>query len=90
MSAFKPFHVSIVGAINNARSATALDALGRLILETEIPEGHDEIIEAYRRKIEARICRGNDDIGVLVSLATRRDELSRKSEAADQPAPDGC
>lgn len=53
MSNFKPFHESIVEAINDAPDVAALNTLGALILGTKIPKNHDAIIEAWEQRAEA-------------------------------------
>jgi hypothetical protein len=43
----KPFHESIVEAIEACENLAALDTLGQLILITKIPENHDAIMAAW-------------------------------------------
>ncbi|MDO8470837.1 MAG: hypothetical protein Q7S63_02560 [bacterium] len=50
----KPFHESVVDALQRARSTDVLLALCELIASTKIPRGHDEIRDALY-KTEARL-----------------------------------
>lgn len=49
MAERRPFHETIIGAINCA-SFNQLLLLAKLIDVTKIPAGHDEIIAAWREK----------------------------------------
>jgi len=51
MSSPKPFHVSIVDAIKQARDAHELSILAALINHTKIPMNHDTIVEAWNAKL---------------------------------------
>lgn len=44
----KPFHESIVDAINNCENRGELLTLGKLLMATKIPKNHEEIIEAFK------------------------------------------
>lgn len=46
----KPFHASILDALGRCRSRDSLVALGDLIVDTKIPQGHDAILQAFKRK----------------------------------------
>lgn len=46
----KPFHESIVDAINSASSVGEMIVLGQLIEATKVPKGHQAIIEAWTAK----------------------------------------
>ena len=65
-STFKPFHESVVDAINRAESPAEMNTLAALIKETKIPKGHSEIVGVWRIKvIELGL---NDDLGVTDSV----------------------
>jgi hypothetical protein len=51
MNAPKPFHVSIVEVIRQAREAYELSILANLINQTEISRNYDAIIEAWDAKV---------------------------------------
>ncbi len=50
---FKTFHESIIDSINNCSSNCELAALSLLIVGTKIPDNHDNIILAFKNKMEA-------------------------------------
>jgi hypothetical protein len=51
-STLKPFHESVVDAINRATIRNELGVLAMLISETKIPKGHDAIVEAWTAKCQ--------------------------------------
>lgn len=44
----KPFHESIVDAINNCETRGELITLGKLVMMTKIPKNQENIIEAFK------------------------------------------
>jgi hypothetical protein len=82
----KPFHESIIDAINNvdpddATYHTRLHLLANVILSTKIPKDHDEIIAAWQAK--AARFRLNEDLGVVESLMVQKraaEEAARKKK----------
>ena len=74
----RPFHESVVQAILSEDSA-GLSALGALIMKTVIPDGHDKIIDAWKRCSYA-IPRGlyHD---VKMSLLEQKAETEAKAKA---------
>ncbi len=85
----RPFHETIVDAIGGMTSIYDLHlpaVLAKLIKETRIPAGHDEIILAWRQqfakmhKAQGQVWREGDNLGVVASL------LEQKKEAEDKAA----
>lgn len=70
LSTLKPFHESIVGAINAAASAAELSTLGHLITTTKIPKGHDDIVETWN--LRAGNLGLNDADGVADSVMAQK------------------
>lgn len=50
MEITKPFHESIVDAINDCRTIDKLEVFARLVLDTKIPQNHKKILDAFNRK----------------------------------------
>jgi hypothetical protein len=48
----KPFHESIIDAVNDAAGPAELTVLAELVKRTSIPKGHKKIIEAFREQSE--------------------------------------
>lgn len=59
----KPFHESVVDAINRA-DAAQLSFLGDLIKGTKIPKNHDEIVAAWEKRIQ--------EVGIIKGLSVYR------------------
>lgn len=68
-STLKPFHDSIVDAINRA-DAAAMSVLAQHIKETKVPKGHDAIVEAWTAKVAELGL--NDDLGVADSVMAQK------------------
>jgi hypothetical protein len=68
-STFKPFHESIVDAINIANGG-AMSTLAALIKSTKIPKGHDEIVDAWNARVF--VLGLNDDLGVADSVMAQK------------------
>ncbi len=66
----KPFHKSILPIIKNANPLD-LSVIGDIIIATKIPEGHDEIIFAWRQKTGRR----DDSERVVASILSQKLEL---------------
>lgn len=76
----RPFHESIVVAIAEVINAHQLRCLGSLIKATIIPEGHDEIIEAWEKRL-ADFDYSPVEYGVSASIL----EQKQAAEAAEEP-----
>ena len=66
----KPFHESVVDAINDA-DPLDLRIIGSIIVATKVPEGHDEIIAAWG----AKTGHIHDSERVVASLRAQKLEL---------------
>lgn len=66
----RPFHVTIVKALDRSSSATGLTVLVRLIKETMIRKDHDAIIAAWERN--AKRIGLNGDYGVVENLLLQK------------------
>lgn len=75
-STLKPFHDSIVDAIQRTQSGLELSRFGLLIKETKIPKGHDDIIDAWNEKAAHF---GINDMDVAESV--RAQKLKETAEA---------
>ena len=64
----KPFHESVVDAINGA-DPLDLRIIGSIIVATKVPEGHDEIIAAWRAKLSGHV---HDSERVVASLLAQK------------------
>jgi hypothetical protein len=47
----KPFHESVVDAIERASDSSQMNVIGQLLIETKIPKGWDDIVKAWNTKI---------------------------------------
>jgi hypothetical protein len=75
----KPFHESIVDAINSA-TQSQMGCLGALIRETKIPQNHDAIIAAWKARVAVHGY-GQNYMNVLDSLLEQQ-----KAQAKSAPA----
>lgn len=81
----RPFHETIVDAINWAFTHSEMAGLADLIKATSIPKNHDEIIAAWeKRKSEMRSMQ-QEDFGVPADLFEQKQEAKEK-EAKKQAA----
>ena len=83
----RPFHKTIIDAIRGASNDDALMNLGDLIKATKIPKGHDEIIAAWKQRIDRlgspTIFSKNlfqKDYGVPADLLEQKQEAEKKKE----------
>ncbi len=75
----RPFHESIVDAIRRA-SYSDMRCLGKLIEETNIPKGHDEILSAWARR-DGELIREMSELGdVEDGLHEQKREAEKKEE----------
>lgn len=74
----RPFHEVIVDAIREASEPEEVALLAKLIKETRIPRGHDEIISVWNR------CKNNWRLGfghgVVESLLEQKQEAEKEEE----------
>lgn len=73
----RPFHETIVDAIDNANSSNEMFCLANLIKATEIPEGHGKIIAAWKKQMQ-EIYIGDDDLGVPADLLEQKKAAAKK------------
>ncbi|MFH1112004.1 MAG: hypothetical protein V1712_02950 [Patescibacteria group bacterium] len=81
----RPFHETIIDAIRNASSLKSNDplmCLAKLIKETEIPKGHDEIIAAWNQRLPELW--SGEDFGVPADLLEQKQEAAEKEKAKEQ------
>ncbi len=71
-SPLRPFHESIVDAINRASSAE-LECLATLIKATKIPKNHDKIIETWEKRC-AEMLLGDEKFGVPENIRKQKEE----------------
>ena len=78
--ASKPFHRSVIGQLNaeQKQGCAGVRALGDLLLVTEIPTGHDEIIAAWER---AAICFMIDPSRVTEAVQREKERCALLSAA---------
>lgn len=78
----QPFHETIIGAINRAFSSLELINLGELIITTEIPQGHDKIIEAWVQAgmRHSKIYESAFYNAVIADLCDQKAEAEKRSE----------
>ncbi len=69
----RPFHETIVDAILEASAPGEVALLAKMIKETKIPKGHDEIIVAWRHR--------QDDWGLGFGHGVVENPLEQKREA---------
>jgi len=80
----RPFHESIVDAIRRA-SYNDMRCLGRLISETKIPKGHDEILAAWNQRLHTLhwiprwIHWFNNDLDVPSELLSQKNEVEKEA-----------
>lgn len=75
----RSFHETIIAAIHRV-PVYNLSLLADLILETKIPEGHDQIIVAWKKKIEGVMFnKGESVLDVVADLLEQKEE-ERKRE----------
>jgi len=65
----KPFHESVIPAINDCSVLLVLDHLAGLIKTTNIPKNHDAIISAWQKRVKIL---DNDDRGVTESVLKQK------------------
>lgn len=82
-STLKPFHESIVDAINRAEGegVAVAYALAELIKGTKIPKGHDAIIEAW----STRVARERRDKGWAYGNLGIPESVKAQKAAAERP-----
>jgi len=68
----KPFHESIIDAINACSSVSDLGTLADLIITTKIPKDHDVIISAFKEKMK--------DLDRLTDFGVEESVLEQKKE----------
>lgn len=79
-STLKPFHESIVDALNDADSAADVSILGqKMIMKTKIPKNHDAIVEAWEK---ACMRVGINDDHSLVANSVREQQRDEEAKAA--------
>ena len=66
----KPFHQSIVDAIERAKTAAEMNTLGQLILETGVPKEQDNVAAAWRDKLD--LLGLSDDLGVAADVLSQK------------------
>ncbi len=78
----RPFHESVVDAISVASSAE-LESLATLIKATKIPKGHDEIVDAWKKRAE-EMCMG-DDLGVPADVLSQKQYADKETREKTWP-----
>ena len=78
----RPFHETIVEAIGRASLYDEQYLLGWLIRQTKIPKGHDEIIEAWKKKRMGLGLSPGFDFAVVDDLLEQKKEAAVKKELA--------
>jgi hypothetical protein len=78
MQTTRPFHETIVTMIRRSSRDVELECLARLIKITKIPEGHDEIIMAWRERIKA-MCWCGEDLGIPANLLEQKRASTKKT-----------
>lgn len=77
----RPFHETIVNAIRRASTRRELKCLAALIKETDIPQGHVEIIAAWNQRLRMRwMKRWYKDLGVPANLLRQKEEVAKKAK----------
>ncbi len=76
-----PFHEAIIGVIDFA-SRSDLKLIARLLKKTYIPKGHDEIIEAWNKRIKEMY---QKDVGLDIPEYL----IAKKQEIADNANVEG-
>ena len=76
----RPFHETVVEAIERASRCNEQQLLGWLIMQTNIPKGHDEIIAAWKEKRMGLGLSPGFDFAVVDDL------LDQKKEAEEEAA----
>ena len=66
----QPYHKSIIPVLVTVMNSVALSTLGLLIIDTDIPDNHNEVLAAWRTAY-ARVYGNNFD--VACSIAAKRD-----------------
>ncbi len=79
MAERRPFHETIVDAIRRI-PVYNLPILADLICETTIPKGHDEIIAAWKEKMNGMLDEGGFGIDVVASLMEQKRESENPPE----------
>ena len=74
----RPFHETIVDAINEASTAQMV-CLATLIRATKVPKGHDEIITAWNTRLAA-MSWDDKDFGVSANLLEQKVDSAKKSD----------
>lgn len=72
--ALRPFHETIVDAINSA-SSDNLEALMSLVSKTKIPANHDAIIEAFNNRKKGMGWREESGQDIIESLLQQKAEI---------------
>ncbi len=68
-SSLKPYHESVVDVINQAQ-VHELDILASLLKATKLPKGHEEVAEAWNRRLAD--LGGNDEAGVTEAVLAQK------------------
>jgi hypothetical protein len=84
----RPFHESVIEAINRpssgkTRALHRMDCLADLIKTTKIPAGHDEIIEAWKKRCQ-ELSWSEESFGVIADLLEQKREAAKKEKAKAQ------
>ena len=82
-AALRPFHETIVDAIERVDDTRGLALLSLLIKETKIPKGHDEIIAAWRKQCGQL---GDDDWHIDPEVSGVLAHLRAQKQAAEEKA----
>lgn len=80
----RPFHETIVDAINRAASSAELAVLAPLIKGTKIPKGHDEIIAAWNDRLNLLGGTRRHDYNVPADLLEQKQEAAEKEKAKEK------
>ena len=78
-STLKPFHESILGALEEVNSPKVMIALGSLIKETKIPKGHDAVISAWVMAMQRNDV--TEDHDVMESITKQKAVAEAKSKS---------
>ena len=75
----RPFHETIIDAIQNISRAEELVLLAKLIKTTKIPKDHDKIIKAWN-DAEKKVFGLSGSLGVRASLLEQKQEAAKKKD----------
>lgn len=79
----RPFQETIIDMIKDV-SCNELALLARLICETQISSGHDQIIEAWQKKRAGLILGRGFDFDVVGELLKQKEEARKRDEEETQ------